>query len=421
MGDLLSAHTQPLAAQAWGLCMRGRVRSQERCPVCGKSKAYRIVDHGRGRRALVCACGQSEAKLPEIDLRWQGKRYSIIYDQRGDRFPSLAHAERALEVIRSQIDAQTFDPAMWTGKQSNELLWENYLASYLQAEERRCSPATFAKKRALSRHLAWFQGQNVREIRTGHLEDFFSRPCLGLALSPKTLADLASELRHLFRRAVAREDIARAPQVPTVAVPETKIKYLSLEAQERALEAMPAHHRPIFLFLMQYGCRPSEACALCWDMVDRDNQTVTLARGISRRRLAQRTKTGRVNELPIMGAFATWLERAPIGWGELPVFTNPEARTRARWYTPDALRVIWQAALASAGLEYLPLKNGTRHSAAMRRLAEGWSLAMIARLLGHTSEIHTRKYARADTEMLRDAMNDGGKLEVINFPRKPTV
>ena len=85
-----------------------------------------------------------------IDIRWGGKHYSIGHNQKGERFPNYVHAQRALEVVRSQIDDGTFDPV--------------------------------------------------------------------------TLADLAGELRHIFVRAVAREEIARAPQVAAVTVPTAPAK-----------------------------------------------------------------------------------------------------------------------------------------------------------------------------------------------------
>lgn len=386
--------------------MRGHLRSRQVCPACGRRGRYALVDQGRGRRALVCECGGSVASSFEVVGYWNGQRYEIRHDRAGSRLLSIAQAEQALAAVQAEIEAGTFLPRVWSGPARGSLLWENYLAAYLAREHARCSRATWQKKRALARHLAWFNGRNIRDLRTGHVEDFMALPCLRLALGPKTLADLAGELRHIFAQAVRREEMAQAPTVPPVAVPERAIRWMTQAQQERAMAAISDPHKAIFTFLFTYGCRPGEACALDWDMVDLQAGTVILARTISRRRLAERTKTGRTNMLPIVGE---WLPLVGRGLGG-PVFRNPEARATDRRYTLDALHAIWQQALATAGLPSMPLKNGTRHSRAMQLMGQGVSLAVIGEVLGHTSQTHTRKYARADVAMKRGALTLGHPL-----------
>ena len=371
---------------------------------------YRLVNHPRGRISLDCVCGGSSADLVEIDLRWAGRRYTITHDRTGQRFPGLPHALRALEAIRFEIDHGQFDPALWASQRSNRLLWENYLADYLAHEEARLLPdrrATMDKKRALARHMAWFNGRNVREIHTGLVEDFMALPCLRMACSPHYLADLAGELRFIFRQGVRRNEIERAPQVPVVTVPEKAIQWLTADQQDKVWVCIPQEHRPIFDFLRAYGCRPGEACALCWDRVDRVQGTVTISRTLGRdRKLAERTKTGRVNVLPIMDELATLLDSVTPGIGQTPVFRNPRARG-AGYYTQDFLLSVWKKALQASGLKLrVPLKNATRHSLGMQLHNErGVSLEMVGRIFGHTSPQHTRKYARAEVEAVRDALS----------------
>lgn len=424
MGDLLSAQTQPLAAQVWGLCMRGRLRTRQHCPACGQARGHQLVTPRRGSPYFLCSCGQQLDQV-EIDLRWGGKRYAIIHDQRGERFPSYAHAQRALEVIRSQIDEGKFEPALWAGQRANRLLWENWLADYLAREEARLLPdrrASLHKKRALAKHLAWFNGRNIREIKSGAVQDYFSLPCLRLALAPKTLADLAGELRHIFAEARHRDEIEREPRVPPVQVPEQAIRWLTPAQQDALLAALPDQHRPIFGFLMVYGCRVSEACALCWDRVDPAQGVVHLDRTFSRRRLQDRPKTRRPHTLPIVPALAEYLAGSPRGIHRLPVFRNPEARSPEGWYTEDFLANLWRRALEDAGLAWLPLKNGTRHSRGMQALnLDGWGMEAVRRLLGHTSTAHTRKYAEADVELLRDLLTGhGGEVEAKSRKPRPT-
>ncbi|MBI5522406.1 MAG: site-specific integrase [Desulfarculus sp.] len=406
--------------------MRGKIVSRQRCPACGQAGHFDIRDFGRGRRALLCQCGGFIANRLEVVVKWQGAVYRITHDQSGQRLTDYVHAERAQGLINNQIERGGFYPTLWTSAKHNRLLWENYLRDYLRAEEDRLLPgraATLAKKKAWARHLVWFNGRNLRELRTADLEQYASLPCLRLALAPKSLADVMVELRHILERAEARDDIERAPQVPPVQVPRRAVKVMTADQQVRVLESIPTPHRPIFMFLMEYGCRVSEACALCWDMVDREREVVVLARTFSRRVLAEATKTRRDNTLPIVGWFQTHLEAMPPGLHQTPVFQNPEAdprRNPARFYSPDILNSIWRDALEEAELEPIPLKNGTRHSRGKQLRDAGWDPHLIARLLGHASTHHTmRYYVEDDAETLRDKLTAGKVVNLLSTPKTP--
>ena len=404
--------------------MIGKITSQQTCDHCGAKGKYRAI----GADGLICVCGKSVPTLYEVELYWQRKRVRISHDQTGRRIDGYRHAVRVLEVIRAQIDEGVFDPADWRSSRSNRRLWPNYLDDYLAREKIRLLPeraATFAKKRALAKHLnAAFQC-NVKSITSAMVEDYFAKPCLRLALSPKTRADLTGELRFIFRRAVIREDIARAPQVPSVTVSQMPIAWLDAERQAFILSRVPEQHRPIFSFLFMYGCRVAEACALCWDQIDQENEAFFLARTFSRRKLAQTTKTKRVAALPIIDEFqvlldqaaATYKELGRLPAGESPVLVNPEAHPSKNpegFYSPDFLNARWQEALKAAGMNYIQLKNATRHSKGTQLLNAGVDLATVARLLTHTNTTHTRKYATHQVQTLKKTLDQAaGKVRSI--------
>lgn len=392
--------------------MRGSIRSRQKCPHCGAQGKYHTQDFGRGVRALVCQCGQFWSNRLEVMVRWHGFTHLIRHDQAGRRLTDYIHAERVLGEINNQIERGGFFPELWASAKANKLLWDNYLAEYLAAEERRLLPeraATLAKKRALARHLVWFNGRNIREVRAGDLEDFAALPCLSLALSPKTRKDLVEELRHIFRRAASRDDIERLLQFPVVEVPESEIAWLKADTQETLLAQLPAVHRPIFAFMMTYAVRPSEACALCWDKVDRQEGCFYLSRTFSRRQLMERTKTRRTDVLPIGRSFAAYLDSVPPGIGRAPVFRNPEADPRRNpegFYLLDYLETLWARAVAEAGIRPIRLYNATRHSRGMQAInEEGWGIEAVRTLLRHSSERHTRRYARAELGLVRQLVD----------------
>lgn len=397
--------------------MRGRIASRQVCPMCGARGRYQLV-RGRGQSALVCQCGQWAADRLEIVLKWQGKTHRITHTQRGERLTSYPLAEAALVEINNQIKRGVFDPALWSSAKTNRLLWENYLRDWLKREKTRSTKATYMVRRSAARHLAWFNGMNLRDIRTGHVRDFLALPCLHLALKPNTIKGVAAVLRLIFQEAVEREEIERAPKIPKVVVPEQPIEWMLPEEQERALAAIPPQHRPIFQFLMLYGCRVGEACALCWDAIDRRKGVLYFKRTLSRSELKATTKTRRSRALPIFDAFAEYLDSIPPGIGETPVFQNPKAcpsRNPRRFYTPLKLSLVWKQALKDAGLPHIHLKNATRHSRGMQAInLEGWDQSMAQVLLGHANPATTgRFYARPEVALLKRLVD--GKRQTVNL------
>jgi integrase len=389
--------------------MHGSIRSKQRCPECGAANKWR---HHRGRSsdALVCSCGKAIATRLYVVIGYKRKVLWIGYDRAGNRLQSYEQAERAQAQISEDIDAGRFIPQMWLGVDRNRLLWRNYRQDYLKREAGRLTrKATLDKKRSLLAHTAWMDEMNIRDIRAGHLADYEALPCLRMALADKTRADLMGEIRALLRNAYAREEIERIPEVPTVKVPKKAVAWMNQEEQTAILEQIPTQHRPIFFFLMEYGTRPSEACALCWDNIDFKHGIFTLTRTFSRRKLCQGTKQRADNPLPIVGWFADHLATLPRSFGSLPVFQNPEAdtsRNELRFYLPDFLNKLWHAAIKAAGAKPIRLYNGTRHSVGTQRSLEGWSREDISRLLGHASLAHTDKYIDcSQVETLRNKMS----------------
>lgn len=401
-----------------GVSMRGKLASQQRCPMCGVKGKYREIP-GKG---LVCQCGGFAATALHVYIKWDGKPWRIIYDYHGRPLTNYPHAQRAYGEINSQIELGTFDPRLWTNAKANRLLWENYLADYLAREQMRCPPATASKKRSQVKHFVWFNGRTIREIKTSHCQDFAALPCLQLALAPKTRADLLAELRHIFEQAVAREDIERAPKVPAVTVPEKPIDWLAPEEQAAALAKIPEEHRPIFQFMMYYGCRVNEATALMWDQVDRAKGVFHFARTISRRKQSATNKTKKARPLPIMDFFESYLDTIPPGLGETPVFRNPKARNPEGRYTQDFLLSTWYAASEAAEIPHVTLKNATRSSRGMQAMnLDGWGQEDVALLFGHTSTQHTRKYARPELNRLRQRLAGSSGVASLESYRDKSV
>ena len=401
--------------------MRGSIRCRQVCPQCGQRGRYEPKTiRLKGKRpveVLSCECGRWADAAIEIRVKWQSHLHTVTHDKSGQVFSSYDEACLALAQISEEIMDGSFYPELWTPSDVNGLLWQNYYRAYLDHEMERLQPdreATLAKKVSIGRHLNWFNGQNIRELRTGQMEDF-DLHLKKKGLAPKTRSDVLTELRFILKRALRRQDIARVPEFPMVRVPEKEIAWYNQEQQQRILEQLPEEHRSIFSFMFTYGCRVNEATALCWDKVDRDNGIFYLARTFSRRKLMERPKA-RPNVLPICEEFATYLQSITPGLGGTPVFRNSDAHNRERFYLEDQLRKLFSVAVEAAGLPQIPLKNATRHSLGMQAVnVHQWGIEAASRILGHPSLAHTRKYARAGTGLVRELLNS--KVRTLR-PRK---
>jgi integrase len=408
----------------------GKILSRQKCKVCGKAGQYELRSFGEGSsqmRLLFCsACGQFPASLFEIKIWWDQKWRWIRHNAQGARMVTYDQAEAALGEIRRQIESGEFNPEYWTAPSRNELIWETFLTGYLKRQELRVkagriTKATLDKRRSsLINHTTFFNGRNLRGIHAGHLEDWID----SLSLAPKTKLDLAREVGQMFKDALRRELIEKIPALPHIQVTKRKIRWLTAEAQAEILEQMEPGHRPIFLFMMEYGCRPSEAMALEWQDIDWLHNDFTFSRTISRRRTGKATKQRRDNNLPIVNWFEGWLESHPRGLPDQPVFKNTLSRKNRknpkRRYVSDTLNKIWNLAAAKAGYEGVPLYNAVRHSRGNQARREGWDVGLISRLLGHASTKYVQEYyVDTDSEMVR---NQFKKTEQCRSNRdNPTV
>lgn len=388
----------------------GRVICRSKCS-CG-SRRWELIE-ARPRFFHCKSCGEGVSVQATIRIGWQGKKLYITTNKSGTRFPSVDHAWAELESIRLAVDQGEFYPEDYRGRES-ELFWPNWLDARAAQEAKSRKPSTLRKYQALWKHLRPAFKLNIKEIRTGHIEDWIS----GLDFSPKYKADLLGELKRLFRVAIARGEMGQHPALPRIKVPQKPIRYLSPRQQGEALNQIPEIHQPVFIFLMDHGIRVAEACALCWDMVDFDNEAFWLARTFSDRKLADQTKGNQAVALPILDqdleAFREsaryYLDAGIIPRGRLPVFRNWEpaknnaaARNPDRFYTPDRLNTIWRKALQDAGMDHIRLYNATRHSKVMwLKNVKGLSDDQIADAIGHlTGGQHIRKYGRATVETKR--------------------
>ncbi len=147
------------------------------------------------------------------------------------------------------------------------------------------------------------------------------------------------------------------------------------------------------------GCRLNEIMTLKWSEVDFENGCLWLSD----------SKTGaRVVHLgpPALDLLAN-LERQPNNpWvicGKIPGTYRKE------------IQKFWQRIRKSAGIEDVRIHD-LRHSFASNAVAQGMSLPMIGKLLGHTQVQTTARYAHLAADPVKAAANkiSGNIFELMN-------
>ncbi|RVU33931.1 site-specific integrase [Hwanghaeella grinnelliae] len=242
----------------------------------------------------------------------------------------------------------------------------------------------------------------------------------GTLPAPATVNREIELLRRVLRTARDEwgHDVGRLPKFGKHKLPEPqeRIRSLSTEEQDRLMKALWPDLRPVVSFSLATGVRLSNAIGLTWNMVDLPGGTITL-------RTKSHRPGGATLVLPITNEIRAILSRQR-GQHPIHVFTYECRRTRLenkrvkgeRYpFSLTGWRRDWKRALKAAGIEDYRWHDN-RHTAATRLLATTGNLKLTQRLLGHSDIATTAKYAHADTDQLRDAMEEVSDTWIKNSP-----
>ncbi len=385
-----------------------KIRTKEKCPKCGKS--FQELPG----IALFCPKCKTTPRRFYIDLTWQGKRIRVYSDKQGNPLSSYEQAKRLASVIELEIQNKTFDPSKYVKKDFKNFLFENYIQKWIDFSEPRLKPNPLReRKRVVKKYLVpFFKGMDIREIRSSHIQDFYSFLEKNHSnLSKKSILNILSELKAFLNFARKREDIEKIPVFPSIKVEEKPIVWINQETQKKILEVISPEHRPIFIFLFSYGCRPGEARALKWDSVDFTNKLIYIRRTFSHRKLVETPKEGKWKVFPMLPHIEKMLKELYKNRKSDFVFCHK----RANHYGEELLPQIWKEACKKLNIQGVSLYAGVRHSFAMQRLTKGYSYEEVGACLGHSDIRTTRRYGRLMAQNLVKIFSPKG--EIIDFEK----
>lgn len=180
--------------------------------------------------------------------------------------------------------------------------------------------------------------------------------------------------------------------------PRERVRELRADEEERLFAALRPDYHDVVQFALLSGCRLAECVGLTWGDIDWGGRTITV-----------RGKGGKVETIPLTAGLRALLW--PLqGRNDGAVFTYVAERAGGDVrkgdvlpITYEGLKTHWRRAKAAAGLSDFRFHD-TRHTAATRLLRSSGNLKLVQKLMRHENVATTTKYAHADDEDLRQAM-----------------
>jgi integrase len=227
-------------------------------------------------------------------------------------------------------------------------------------------------------------GAKLSAIQRADVQDLADR-LLASGLDPSTIRNTLMPLRAIYRRALARGEVAVNPTtgLELPAVRGRRDRVASADEAAKLLAALPEADRALWATAFYAGLRRGELLALRWEDVD-------LAAGVIRVERAWDVKVGVVEpksragrrSVPIAAALRDYLleHKLRSRRSEGLVF----GRSGEIPFEPVSLRARTLSAWRAAGLESISLHEA-RHSFASLMIAAGVNGKALSSYLGHSS------------------------------------
>ncbi len=309
--------------------------------------------------------------------RWfvKFKGYKIYRDGYGQFMYAKKQAERRLHEIqtdyeRSQRGECAFRIERYTGKGFTDVI--EYFEEWLKTKENK-KPATI--KGYKSYFKTWikpfFEKYPVmlHDIQLDTLHQMLEF----IKLSGKGKYNVMNCF-HTFLDFAWRS--RRIPEVPPFPKKEDyniiqpKIEWIDSATWWKAVDLMPMHHRPIFLWMYYHLMREAEACALRWEDWDEVNQNFIVRRSISARQEVNSTKTGKVYVTPCHSDFLPFMKELIRNRSDSPyIFVNPLARNNGQRYSNESIKTAWKNVCSQLDISIRPYA-AIRHSRATQMSVE---------------------------------------------------
>lgn len=321
-------------------------------------------------------------------------------------------ASRCLTVMRNDWEAyekgeRGFDIEKYRHKYTDVI---PYMETWLKTKEGTIMPGTLKPYSiAITKHLIPFFERHpvqLHEIQKDTIKLLMSE----LTCAPKSKMNIVNVLHACLADAYESNRIQKMPGFPKKGEYQRIKKPIAwiTEAEKDAIfKHIPSQHLAIFWWLRLSWRREGEAIALLKTDYDKRVDAFVIHRGISNRKIVEKTKDGEIHVWPCDERFRPHLE-ALMGKNYVSpfMFTCQSSRMEGKRYTREILMKIWKAACEKAGIK-IDIHRGLRTSGASSFINEMGGSMEEAQAMGQWSKVDTLKefYGRYDLDRIREIQN----------------
>lgn len=341
---------------------------------------------------------RADLKAGWFFVRWSdgGRVVNVNHYLDGQRMYDRRYAEKLLAQIQGDYERGVLNIDVYLFCHTDII---PFMHEWLTDMGPNFAPGTLSNYRGyVKNHLEPFFLKNHCRLHEINLQ-ILTKLLNSLDLKPKGKQNVMHCLHSCLDYAWRSSKITAVPPFPKRSAyglqPPVR-KWITEDRQITIIEAIPAEHRPIFMFLKLHPRRPAEAMTLKWEDYDHDIDCFMIQRGLSSKKEVDYTKTKQAVTQPVHSEFKKLMEGIPRLYPFSPyVFTCRESRHRHHRYTHTIIERLWNQACAKVG-ENVSLYEGTKHSFCSQYLAEGYSLEQVVLLTGHANIQSLKHYAIAE-------------------------
>ena len=226
-------------------------------------------------------------------------------------------------------------------------------------------------------------GRRISDIQRADVQALVDR-MLGQCVDPSTIRNAVMPLRAIFRRAVARGEVAVNPTsgLELPAVRGRRDRIVSPDQGAKMIEALEERDRALWATALYAGLRRGELQALRWDDLDLATGVIRIERSwdVREGEIEPKSRAGR-RKVPIAAALRGYLveHKKRVGGDDL-VFARPDGKAFDATTVDARAKKAWRL----AGVDPLTLHEA-RHTFASLMIAAGVNAKALATYMGHAS------------------------------------
>ena len=342
-----------------GFCMKGRIYSEEKCPVCRG-----IFYHDEKRGGLFCK------QHPQIAAN---RKFLVRFGRSiTKRFTNYHEAERFLVGLRYENDKGTFDIRDY--RKDNPLGFENLANKWLeQKKQTKIKPKTIQSyTNFMNKTIAVWDQRNIKTIGTAAVEDFLfadHRTPSGDRITDKTRHNMASCLHQFFVWVNRREKAFEMPELPEIEFELGWRRIVSIEIQQAIIDEVkriswdvnPKIWLGIKLLATYIKIRPGEMRSVRERDINLESGYIHIPHPKEGSKKQGKYAHLDAEDVELIKSFPRSLDP------DLYFFRHMSGRSGVKagaQFGPKYFKKWWDKACTNLGIEGVDLYGGTKHSTA---------------------------------------------------------